>query len=72
MTNLLARLIAMQHTLRTVVESCNAAAAACDAEGAKGLAAATYMVGESISVFSSALNDYILKGVDDDACDDEF
>lgn len=66
-SSLIARLIAMQHTLRNVVDSCNAAAAACDADGAKGLAMATYMVGESIAVFASAINEYALRGAEDDA-----
>ena len=63
--DLLIRLIAMQQTLRTVVESCKAAAAACNSEGAKGLAMATYMVGESIAAFAAALNTYVLEEYDE-------
>lgn len=63
--DLLIRLIAMQQTLRTVVESCKAAAAACNASGASGLAVATYMVGESIAAFSAALNTYVLEEYDE-------
>lgn len=59
------RLIAMQQTLRTVVESCNAAAAACNASGAKGLAVATYMVGESLAAWATALNLYVLEDCDE-------
>lgn len=65
--DLLLRLIAMQQTLRTVVESCNAAAAACNADGAKGLAMATYMVGESIAAFATALNTYVLEDMNDES-----
>lgn len=63
--DLLIRLIAMQNTLRTVVESCKAAAASCNASGASGLAVATYMVGESIAAFSAALNTYVLEEYDE-------
>lgn len=69
---LIARLVAMQHTLRAVVESCNIAAASCDADGQKGLAAATYMVAEAIEVWADAIRSYVMKGVSSDACDDEF
>jgi len=63
--DLLIRLIAMQQTLRTVVESCKAAAASCNASGASGLAMATYMVGESIAAFATALNTYVLEEYDE-------
>jgi hypothetical protein len=69
--DIVVRLLAMQRTLRTVVQACNAAAAACDSSGEKGLAFATYMVGESLSVWNEAIERYSLKGVAD-ACDDEF
>ena len=63
--DLLIRLIAMQQTLRAVVESCKAAAASCNASGASGLAVATYMVGESIAAFATALNTYVLEEYDE-------
>jgi hypothetical protein len=68
-TNILMRLVAMQQTLRSVVESCKATAAVCDADGAKGLAMATLMVGESIATFAKALNDYVLKEYEDESDD---
>lgn len=64
---MLTQLVAMQKTLRSLVESCNDVAAVCHGNNASGLAAATYMVGESFAVFAGALNDYVLK----EECDGE-
>lgn len=67
-TDLMRRLVAMQHTLRGVVDLCNASGVLCDQAGAKGLAMATHLLGEAVAVFANELNGYVLGG-DDESVD---
>ena len=67
------RLIAMQQTLRTVFEACEAQAAMCDEVGAKRLAFAVYMVRESLITYSKELNTFVLRFIaNEDFEDDEI
>lgn len=69
MNDELKRLIAVQHTLNGVLDLCQVAAAGCDEVGAKGLAMATYMLGEAVAVFSQELNSYVLGGNSNESVD---
>jgi hypothetical protein len=60
------RLLAMQHSLRTVIEAAEVQATYCDAAGAKGLAFAVHMLKESLSVYSSELNRWVTAYIEDD------
>ena len=70
MTSELRRLVVIQHTIRDILELCQAAAKDCDDAGAKGLAVATYMLGEAFVVFSRELNAYVLKENSDESVDE--
>jgi hypothetical protein len=65
------RLIAMQKTLRTVFEACEAQAAICDQAGAKRLAFSVHMVRESLIGYSKELNTFVLRVMSDEALEDE-
>jgi hypothetical protein len=65
------RLIAMQQTLRTVFEACEAQAALCNEAGAKRLAFSVHMVRESLIVYSKELNTFVLRIMGDEALEDE-
>lgn len=69
------RLIAMQKTLRTVFEACEAQASICDQAGAKRLAFSVHMVRESLISYSKELNVFVLRVMSEDELadeDDEF
>ena len=59
------RLLRMQSMLRDVVDACNAHAEICKTLGEPGLAFASFMVGESISVFSKAVLRYSKNALDE-------
>ena len=65
------RLIAMQQTLRTVFEACEAQAEVCQEAGANRLAFAVHMVRESLVGYSKELNVYVLRVLSDEDLDDE-
>jgi hypothetical protein len=65
------RLVAMQQTLRTVFEACEAQAAICEEAGANRLAFAVHMVRESLIGYSKELNVYVLRVMSDDDLEDE-
>jgi hypothetical protein len=64
--DILSRLMAMQHALRTVCESAEAYARVAAAADGNGLAFATLMMKEAISGFSLELNKFVLGMLDDD------
>ncbi len=65
------RLIAMQETLRTVFEACDAQASICQECGANRLAFAVHMVRESLIGYSKELNVYVLRVMSDEDLEDE-
>ena len=65
------RLVAMQQTLRSVFEACDAQAAVCDEAGGKRLAFAVHMVRESLIVYSKELNTFVLRVMSDDIGSDD-
>lgn len=65
------RLIAMQHTLRTVFEACEAQAAICEEAGARRLAFSVLMVRESLIGYSKELNTFVLRVMSDSDLADE-
>lgn len=65
------RLIAMQNTLRSVFEACEAQAALCNDAGAKRLAFATHMVRESLITYSKELNSFVLGVIHENPETDE-
>lgn len=62
---ILRRLLTMTQTLRQVSESAEAHAAIAHEAGADGLAVATYLLGESIKVFSKELAKFTTKYVEE-------
>jgi len=60
------RLLAMQHSLRSVADAAERQGELCDAAGAKGLAFAVYMLREAVAAYSVALNDWVTKFLADD------
>ena len=60
------RLVAMQQSLRSVFEACEAQAAVCDEAGAKRLAFSIHMVRESLIGYSKELNSFVLRVMSDE------
>lgn len=54
------RLMAMQVTLRSVMEACEMQAEVCKAAGATGLALSVHMVREAVAVYSSELSKFVV------------
>ena len=65
------RLVAMQKTLRTVFEACEAQAEVCKEAGANRLAFAVHMVRENLIGYSKELNVYVLRILSDDDLEDD-
>ena len=65
------RLVAMQQTLRTVFEACEAQADLCREVGASRLAFSVHMVRESLIGYSKELNVYVLRVMSDEDLADE-
>lgn len=66
------RLVAMQQTLRTVFEACEAQAELCKSAGAHRLAFSIFMVRENLIGYSKELNAFVLKVMaGDDLADDD-
>lgn len=65
------RLIAMQQTLRTVFEACEAQAEICNEAGAKRLAFSVHMVRESLIGYSKELNTFVLRVMAGDSMADD-
>lgn len=59
--DIVARLMTMQHSLRTVCDACETQADICDAAGAKRLSFAVLMVRESIAAYSKELNVFVTR-----------
>jgi hypothetical protein len=57
--DVLRRLLAMQQTLRTVMEAVETQGQLCDSAGAKGLAFSVYMLRESLAAYSKELNRWV-------------
>jgi hypothetical protein len=57
--DVLRRLVAMQQTLRTVMESVEMQAQLCDSVGAKGLAFSVFMLQEALAVYSTELGRWV-------------
>lgn len=55
------RLVAMQGSLRAVMEAAEVQGRICDAAGESGLAFAVYMVKESIGAYSKQLNVFVTE-----------
>lgn len=58
------RLIRMQSLLRATVEACDAQGELCRQMGEEGLAFASFMVGESISVFCDTVTKFVDSALD--------
>lgn len=58
------RLMAMQSSLRTVMEVAEAQARLCDEADAKGLAMSLFMVRESLAVYATELNKFVKSYLD--------
>lgn len=63
--DILRRLLVMTQALRQVSEAAEAHAAFAHEAGAEGLAIATYMLGESIKVFSKELAKFTTKYIEE-------
>ena len=64
-TDIVLRLIAMQHTLRAVCESVDAASRMAEDAGGHGLAVAGLLMKESIAEYAKQLNKFVLGMLDD-------
>lgn len=60
------RLVAMQSSLRTVMEVAEAQGRLCDAAEAKGLALSLYMVREALAVYATELNKFVTSYLDNE------
>lgn len=65
-TDIVLRLIAMQHTLRALCDSADESARVAEAADAKGLAFATLMLKEALAEYGKELNKFVLGGLADD------
>lgn len=65
-TSIVLRLIAMQNTLRTIIEHTEEGARAAEAADGKGLAFATLMLKEALVEYGRELNKFVLGSIGDD------